>query len=70
MSPSLSSAARTKERDVLWEAVLASPLVVEDLSAEEEAALEEGMADIRSGRVVSREVTQATIERLRRDQGE
>ncbi len=72
MSPVLLSAAAvlTDERDPIWEALLASPLVEDDLSDDERAALEEGMADIRAGRVISRNKVLETIEQLRREQGE
>ena len=72
MSPVLLTAAAvlTDERDPIWEAILASPLVEDDLSDDERAALEEGMADIRAGRVISRNKVLETIEQLRRDQGE
>jgi predicted transcriptional regulator len=72
MSPVLlaSAAVLTDERDPVWEAILASPLVEDDLSEDERAALEEGMADIRAGRVVPRDKVLETIEQLRREQGE
>ncbi len=54
--------------DPIWEAILASPLVDDDLSDDERAALEKGMADIRAGRVVSRDKVLETIEQLRREQ--
>lgn len=68
--PPFASAAALEARDPIWEAVLASPLVEDDLSEEERAALDEGMEDIRAGRVVPRDVVLETIERLRRSQGE
>jgi len=56
--------------DPIWRAILESPLVEDDLSEDERAALEEGMADIRAGRVVSRDKVLETIERLRQSQGD
>jgi predicted transcriptional regulator len=53
------------ETDPIWHAVLASPLVEDDLCDDERAAVEEGMADIRAGRVVSRDKVLATIEQMR-----
>lgn len=55
MSPLLltTAAVLAEERDPIWEAMLASPVVEDDLSQDEQAAFEEGMADIRAGRVVS-----------------
>jgi predicted transcriptional regulator len=72
MSPLLLTSAATlaEERDPIWEAMLASPIVEDDLSEDEQAAFEEGMADIRAGRVVSREKILETVERLRIEQGE
>jgi predicted transcriptional regulator len=72
MSPVLltSAAVLTDERDPIWEAMLASPIVDDDLSEDERAALEEGMADIRAGRVVPRDNVLETIERLRVEHGE
>jgi predicted transcriptional regulator len=73
MSPVLlasSTALLTDERDPIWEAILASPLVEDDLSEEERAMVEEGLADFRAGRVVSREKVLETIEQMRREQGE
>lgn len=72
MSPVLlaSAAHLLDERDPFWEAVLASPVVEDDLSEEERAALAEGMADVRAGRVVSHEVVLGTIARIRDEQGE
>ncbi|HMY16431.1 MAG TPA: hypothetical protein PKA58_08940 [Polyangium sp.] len=72
MSPLLLTSAATlaEERDPIWEAMLASPIVEDDLSEDEQAAFEEGMADIRVGRVVSREKILETVERLRIEQGE
>ena len=61
------------ERDPLWEAVLASPLAHEAhdaLSNEEHAALNEGMADIRGGRVVSRDHILSLLARMQHEQGE
>ena len=57
MSPVLltSAAVRSDERDPIWEAILASPIVEDDLTDEQRAALEEGLEDIRAGRVVSRD---------------
>ena len=56
--------------DPVWAAMLASPIVEDDLTDEERAGIEEGMEDIRAGRVVSHEVVLATIERMRAEQGE
>ncbi len=73
MSPVLlasSAAVLTVERDPIWEAILASPLVEDDLSEEERAMVEEGLADFQAGRVVSREKIVQTIERMRREQGD
>ncbi len=58
------------ERDPIWEAVLASPVVHDDLADEERAALNEGMADIRAGRVVSRDHVLNTLTYMQHDQGE
>lgn len=56
--------------DPMWEAILASPLIVDDISDDELTALEEGMADIRANRVVSRDKVLATIEQMRQLQGD
>jgi hypothetical protein len=58
MSPVLltSAAVLSDERDPIWEAMLASPIVEDDLTDEQRAALEEGLEDIRAGRVVSRDL--------------
>ncbi len=50
--------------------MLESPLVEVDLNNDELAALEEGMADICAGRVVSRDKVLETIEQMRREQGD
>jgi|GEM_PF-4706152 predicted transcriptional regulator len=73
MSPVLlasAAAVLTEERDPFWEAVLQAPLVEDDLSDEECAALEVGMADFRAGRVVSRDKVLESIKRMQREQGE
>ena len=51
--------------DPIWEAILASPLMEDDLRDEERAALKEGMADIRAGRVVSQDKVLETIAQMR-----
>ena len=56
--------------DPIWQAMLESPVVEDDLSDDERAALEEGMADIRAGRVVSHDKILELIERLRQSQGD
>lgn len=56
--------------DSIWEAILASPLVEDDLSDDERIALEEGMSDIQARRVVSRDSVLETIERMRREQSD
>jgi predicted transcriptional regulator len=56
--------------NAIWEAILASPLVEDDLGEEERAMVEEGLADFRAGRVVSREKILETIEQMRRCQGD
>jgi hypothetical protein len=60
------------ENDPVLAAFLNAPVSDEPETDEERAAFELGMADIRAGRVrtVGREEIQATIERMRRDQGE
>lgn len=72
MAPVLFTLAAdlVEERDPLWEAVLASPVVDDDLAEDERAALEEGLADKRVGRIVSRNHVLATIERMQHEQGE
>lgn len=74
MSPVLLTSAALSplldERDPIWEAVLASPVVEDDLSADERAALDAALMDLQAGRVVSRDRVLETIERLRREQGE
>lgn len=72
MSPVLltSAAALSNERDPIWEAMLASPIVEDDLTNEQRAALEEGLEDIRAGRLVSRDHVLQTIDQIRREQGE
>jgi hypothetical protein len=54
--------------DVMRELEL--PLVEDDLTEAERVALEEGMADIRAGRVVSQDKVLETITQLRQQQGE
>lgn len=60
MSPALLTSAAvhvlSDERDSIWAAILASPIGENDLTDEQRAALEEGLEDIRAGRVVSREL--------------
>ncbi len=56
--------------DPVWAAMLASPIAEDDLTDDERAGLEEGMADIRAGRVVPHDVVLATIERMHAEQGE
>lgn len=51
----LDSAKRELDHDPVWQAALNAPPSMEPLSAEELTGLEEGMADIRAGRTVSRE---------------
>jgi predicted transcriptional regulator len=72
MSPVLltSAAVLSDERDPIWVAILASPIGENDLTDEQRAALEEGLEDIRAGRVVSRDHVLETIEQMRREQGE
>jgi len=65
-----SAAVLSNERDPIWEAMLASPIVEDDLTDEQRAALEEGLEDIRAGRVVSRDHVLQTIDQIRREQGE
>jgi predicted transcriptional regulator len=69
MSPPALSAVEL-EHDPVWAAAQAAPLSDEPETEEERAAFEEGMADIRAGRVVSRDAILATIERMRIEQGE
>lgn len=70
--PPYGSAAALKldEPDPVWAAMLASPLAEEALTDEELAGLEEGMADIRAGRVVHHDVVATTLERMQRRQSE
>lgn len=56
--------------DPVWAAMLASPVAEDDLSEEERAALEEGMQDIRAGRVVGHKDVAMIIQRMRLEQGE
>jgi hypothetical protein len=72
MSPMRSTSATglLEERDPFWEAVLASPVLEDDLSDEERAALDDAMNDLRAGRLVSRDQVFQTIERMRQDQSE
>jgi hypothetical protein len=60
------------ETDPLLAAFLNAPVSDEPETEEARAAFEVGMADLREGRVrtVSHQEIQATIERLRHDQGE
>lgn len=70
MPPPAAAAVAFEERDPIWEAILASPIVEDDLSEEERAAIEVGLEDVRAGRVVPRQVVFETIERMRHEQGE
>jgi len=72
MAPRPAAAlALDSKHDPLWQAALNAPLADTDaLSPEELAGLDEGMADILAGRTVSHDDIRATIEQMRRDQGE
>ncbi|MFO0760004.1 MAG: hypothetical protein U0359_26200 [Byssovorax sp.] len=71
MSPPPAQAAlATASIDPVWAAALAAPPADEPETEDQRAAFEEGMADIRAGRVVSRGEILATIEKMRRAQGE
>lgn len=74
MSPVLLTSAAvlvpSDERDPIWAAILDSPIGENDLTDEQRAALEEGLEDIRAGRVVSREHVLETIDQMRRELGE
>lgn len=56
--------------DPIWAAMLAAPVVEDDLSDEERAMLDEAEADIRAGRVVDHADVVAMIEEMRRAAGE
>jgi predicted transcriptional regulator len=56
--------------DSVWLAICESPVVKEELSDEQRAALEDGLADICAGRIVTRDHILTTIEEMRIAQGD
>lgn len=56
--------------DPVLAAFLNAPLASQPETDEERAAFEEGMADIRAGRVVSHESAARTVHRMKADSGE
>jgi predicted transcriptional regulator len=60
---SSAALAHDLEHNPVLAALRAAPLAEDDLSPEERAGLEEGMADIRAGRTVPHAEVQAEVER-------